>query len=104
MKTPKEILFAHWKAWADATHSVNATRRDLEETGLPEVVIPAMLEYGQAVVEQAVSVYSEYFHSAEVIRDNGKSYMELRLRWELPCQESPASLVLNIVNETTETP
>ena len=54
MKNPIDILFAHWKAWADATHSVNATRRDLEETGLAEVVIPAMEEYARQEVSTAL--------------------------------------------------
>lgn len=47
MKKPEDVLFTHWKAWADATHSVNATRRDLKETGLAEVVVPAMEEYAE---------------------------------------------------------
>ena len=109
MKNPIDILFAHWKAWADATHSVNATRRDLKETGLAEVVIPAMEEYARLsfragmaeAAGKAVDIYSNYAHSAEVVvGEDGKKYMELRLRWQLPAKETPDGLVLSIVNET----
>lgn len=54
MKKPEDILFTHWKAWADSTHSVNATRRDLKETGLAEMVVPAMEEWAEIFADAAV--------------------------------------------------
>jgi len=99
MKTPQEILFLHFATWMAETHPGlgSPTIQDMqEETSIEQVCIPAMLEYGQAVAEQAVSIYSEYIHSAQVIREGGKPYMEMRLRWALPGQESPESRVMNI--------
>lgn len=54
MKKPADILFAHWKAWADATFAGTFTRRDLKETALAEVVVPAMEEWAEIFADAAV--------------------------------------------------
>ena len=82
MKNPIDILFAHWKAWADATHSVNATRRDLKETGLAEVVIPAMEEYAR----QEVSTALRLLRSLADIQ-NGPPLEKYREEWRVVMDE-----------------
>lgn len=104
-KKPEEILFLHFATWMAETHPGmgSPTVQEMqEETSIEQVCIPAMLEYGQAVAEQAVSIYSEYIHSAQVILEDGKPYMEVRLRWALPGQESPESRVMNINHDNRD--
>ena len=74
---------------------------------LLSLVIPAMAEAFQEGQEdasdKAVNIYSSYLHSSEVITgEDGKKYMEVRLRWEVPGQESPVSRVYSIADEKTE--
>lgn len=74
---------------------------------MPDIIIPALAEAfreGQAdAARRAVNIYSSYLHSAEVITgEDGKKYMEMRLRWYTPSQESPESRVYCIADEKTE--
>lgn len=76
----------------------------LKAESIPDIIIPALAEAfraGQAdAARRAVGIYSEYLHSAEVITgEDGKKYMEIRLRWEVPGQESPESRVYGIADE-----
>lgn len=79
----------------------------LNSESIPDIIIPALAEAfraGQAgAARKAVGIYSEYVHSAEVVTgEDGKKYMEMRLRWEVPGQESPESRVYGIADEKTE--
>ena len=54
MKKPEDILFRHWKAWADATFADTFPRQDMEENGLVEMVVPAMEEWAEIFADATV--------------------------------------------------
>lgn len=87
MKQPIDILFRHWKTWADATNHVNATRQDLKETALPEVVIPAMEEWAGQVNQEALRLLRDL---ADL--QNGPPLERYREEWERTMKEVYAFL------------